>query len=126
MITYCVTCKNDTETGDIVYVTTKNNRTMMKGECTECGRVKCQFAKTPAVPTCGKPSTAAGLLVPKEGGDLVGVLNTLTSKFKLPLQKFEGELHIPGMNFVGPGTKLEYRLNSDNTPKEWSKPVDKS
>jgi hypothetical protein len=29
------------------------------------------------------------------------------------------------MNFAGPGTKLEYRLNSDNTPKEWSKPVDR-
>jgi hypothetical protein len=50
MITYCATCKNDTETGDIVYVTTKNNRTMMKGKCIACGRVKCQFAKAPAVP----------------------------------------------------------------------------
>jgi hypothetical protein len=29
------------------------------------------------------------------------------------------------MNFAGPGKKLKYRLNSDNTPKEWSKPVDR-
>jgi hypothetical protein len=31
------------------------------------------------------------------------------------------------MNFVGPGTRLEYRLIDDNTstPKEWSQPVDR-
>jgi hypothetical protein len=72
MITYCATCKIDTESGDIMYVTTKNNRTMMKGKCNVCGRVKCQFAKTP-------PIRPEGL---KNGGDSVGVFNTVTSKFK--------------------------------------------
>jgi hypothetical protein len=33
---------------------------------------------------------------PKQGDDLVGVLNKVTSYFKLPLQKFEGELSLPG------------------------------
>ena len=28
-------------------------------------------------------------------------------------------------NFVGPGTNLNIRLNTDNSPKEWSKPIDK-
>jgi hypothetical protein len=54
MMTFCVTCKNKAETGDIAYVTTKNGRHMIKGKCKACGRVKCQFFK-----------------VAKEGGDLV-------------------------------------------------------
>jgi len=35
------------------------------------------------------------------------------------------ELHYPGHNFPGPGTKLNKRLNDDMTPKEWSKSVDR-
>ena len=33
------------------------------------------------------------------------------------------EMHLPGNNFTGPGTKLNKRLNLDLTPKKWSKPV---
>ena len=40
-------------------------------------------------------------------------LNTLMNK--LPF-----EMHSPGHNITGPGTKLYKRLNSDGTPKEWS------
>ena len=43
-------------------------------------------------------------------------LNTLVNK--LPF-----EMHLPGHNFTGPGTKLYKRLNSDGTPKEWSIPI---
>ena len=32
------------------------------------------------------------------------------------------ELHMPGHNFTGPGTKLNKILNPDMTPKSWSKP----
>ncbi len=42
------------------------------------------------------------------------------------------ELHFRGFDtkfgkysFAGPGTKLEERLNPDDTPKEWSKPVNR-
>jgi hypothetical protein len=59
------------------------------------------------------------------GGDLVGALNRMTKNMKLPLQKFEGEMHIPGMNWSGPGTRLDLRLNDDGTPKQWSMPVDR-
>jgi len=45
-------------------------------------------------------------------------VNTLVSK--LPI-----EVHLPGQNFTGPGTKLDRRLNPDGTPKEWSKPVNR-
>jgi len=35
------------------------------------------------------------------------------------------ELHYPGHNILGPGTKLNKHLNDDMTPKEWSKLVDR-
>jgi hypothetical protein len=60
-----------------------------------------------------------------KGGDLVGALNRMTKNIKLPGQKFEGEMHLPGMNWAGPGTRLDLRLNDDGTPKQWSMPVDR-
>ena len=114
---YCIKCKNITETINPSYSVTKNNRNMLKGNCAVCGRVKCQFVKSTAVPALTNEST--------NGGDLVGMLNTVSKNFHLPLQKFPGELHIPGMNFAGPGTRLEYRLNDDGTPKQFIQPVDR-
>jgi len=35
------------------------------------------------------------------------------------------EMHMPGHNFTGPGTKLNKRLNEDTTPKAWSKPINR-
>ena len=35
------------------------------------------------------------------------------------------EMHLPGHNFAGPGTKLKKRLNPDLTPKNWSKPINR-
>ena len=35
------------------------------------------------------------------------------------------EMHLPGHNFTGPGTKLNKRLNPDLTPKAWSKLVNR-
>ena len=34
-------------------------------------------------------------------------------------------MHLLGHNFIGPGTKLNKRLNADLTPKEWSKPINR-
>ena len=45
-------------------------------------------------------------------------LNTLVNK--LPF-----EMHLPGHNFSGPGTKLYTRLNPDGTPKECSIPINR-
>jgi hypothetical protein len=58
-------------------------------------------------------------------GDLVGALNRMTKNIKLPGQMFEGEMHIPGMIWAGPGTRLDLRPNDDGTPKQWSVPVDR-
>jgi Phospholipase A2-like domain/Domain of unknown function (DUF5679) len=117
---YCLECKIITDTLNPSYSITKNNRNMLKGACADCGRVKCQFVKSSAVPVASLPLGAA-----TTGGDLVGMLNTVSKNFQLPLQKFPGELHVPGMNFAGPGTRLDYRLNDNGTPKSWSQPVDR-
>jgi Phospholipase A2-like domain len=34
-------------------------------------------------------------------------------------------MHIPGMNFAGPGTNLNERLTSTGAYKEWSRPIDR-
>ena len=66
---------------------------MRRGQCITCE--KTQFAK----------KGAAGR----------SFINTLV--YKLPF-----EMHLPGHQFTGPGTKLYKRLNPDGTPKKWSNP----
>ena len=68
---------------------------MQRGTCVVCGKVKTQFVKS--------------------GGNL----------FNTAINKLPFELHLPGHNFTGPGTRLNKRLNPDLTPKEWSKPINK-
>ena len=46
------------------------------------------------------------------------LLNSLVNK--LPF-----EMHLPGHNFTGPGTKLNKRLSPDGTSKEWSMPINR-
>ena len=104
---YCVKCRINTDTSDLQNAVSKNRRHMLRGKCAICRTTKTQFVKA------------------STGGDLVSSLNSVTSKIKLPWAKYPGEMHIPGMNFAGPGTRLDLRLNPDGTPKESSKPVDR-
>lgn len=94
---YCVKCKKHTDTDNIQHVVTKNNRNMLRGVCVSCGSTKTQFVKLP------------------EGGSFLN--STINS---LPF-----EMHLPGHSFTGPGTKLKQRLNPDDTPKSWSKPINR-
>ena len=71
---------------------------MRRGQCVTCKKTKTQFFKRDAT-----------------GGSF---LNSLVNK--LPF-----EMHMPGRNFTGPGTKLYKRLNQDGTPKEWSIPTNR-
>ena len=41
------------------------------------------------------------------------------------MNKILFEIHLPGHNFTGPGTKLNKRVNPDGTPKEWSIPINR-
>ena len=70
---------------------------MKRGMCVICGSIKTQFIKA------------------QEGGSLL-------NKF---INNLPVEMHLPGYNFTGPGTKLKKRLNPDLTPKEWSKPINR-
>src|SRR6266853_369833 len=38
---------------------------------------------------------------------------------------FNGELHLCGYNFCGPGIRLDKRLDENDVPYEWSKPINK-
>jgi len=66
---------------------TKNKRAMLIGKCVVCGKNKSIFIK--------------------QGH---GVINDILNSKKLP------ELHIPGYNYCGPGTKLRERLLRDDKP----------
>ena len=94
---YCVKCKKKTNTTNEKLVTTSNNRTMKRGNCSVCGTTKTQFVKS------------------SKGGS---ILNKMINS--LPV-----EMHLLGHNFTGPGTKLNKRLNADLTPKAWSKPINR-
>ena len=71
---------------------------MRRGHCVTCGKTNTQCIKSDAT-----------------GGSF---LNTLVNKLSF-------EMHLPGHNFTGSGTKLYKRLNPDVTPKEWSKPLNR-
>ena len=120
---YCVKCKRNTDTIDLHHAVSKNNRNMLKGTCSVCGTTKNQFV-------AGAPGFKESVSLKKEekattGGDLTNTINRFTSKIKLPWAKFPGEMHVPGMNFAGPGTNLDKRLTSTDAYQEWSKPVDR-
>lgn len=59
-----------------------------------------------------KKKQSLGSKTQKGGAGLNEIIN------KLPF-----EAHIPGYNFCGPGTKLDKRLNADDTWKPTSKPI---
>ena len=94
---YCVKCKKTTDTSNIQYAVSKNDRNMKRGTCVICGTTKTQFIKV-----------HKGALLLNEA------INNLPF-----------EMHLPGHNFTGPGTKLKKRLNPDLTPKKWSEPVNR-
>ena len=71
---------------------------MRGGKCITCGKLRLNLLKK---------GVAGGRF-----------LNSLVNK--LPF-----EMHLPGHNFTGPGTKPYKRLNPDGTPKEWSIPINR-
>jgi len=107
MALYCVKCKRRTKSSNVKNIVSKNNRLMLQGKCVVCGITKTQFVKK------------------QTGGDFTSMLNSVTRNIKLPWAKFAGEMHLPGMNFAGPGTNLSKRLTSTGQYHDWSKPVDR-
>jgi len=79
-------CKKKTQGEDAEKIPTKNKRFRISAICCICGNKTSKFVKT------------------KTGGDLVDVLGNI------------GEIHLPGHNFTGPGTKLKERLERGDVP----------
>ena len=96
---YCVKCKKKTETLDIARVTTRSNRSMIKGVCSVCGKNKASF-------------------VPSQSGKGFS-LNSFVNNLPVELHQFaeKGE-NVPGGSFndqqkysyCGPGTRYEQRV----------------
>lgn len=80
---------------------------MIRGICTVRGKVKVQFVET------------------SSGGDLVSSLNAFTKNIQLPSSRYPVDMYLPGMNFAGPGIRLDLRLDEDRSPKDFSKPVNR-
>ena len=79
---YCVKCKKTTDTSNLEYTVSKNNRNMKRGKCVICGTTKTPFIKA------------------QEDGSLLNkAINSLPF-----------EMHVPGHHFMGPGTKLKRYL----------------
>jgi protein-arginine kinase activator protein McsA len=98
---YCVKCRKKTETLNIIQVKTKNNRSMLKGVCSVCGKNKSSFI-------AGGAATGKGFS-----------LNSFVNNLPIELHQFaeKGE-DVPGGSFnnqqkysyCGPGTKYEQRI----------------
>ena len=95
---YCLKYRRVTETENIASATSKNCRLIRRGQCVTCGKTMTQFIKRDAT-----------------GGSFLNALINI-----LPF-----EIHLPGHNFTGQGTKLYKRLIPDETPKEWSIPINR-
>ena len=98
---YCLKCKTKTDTLEIKQIKSKNNRLMLQGKCALCGTNKSRF-----------------ISAKQEGKEGKGWTD-------LPF-----ELHPPvsltkRYSFVGPGTKLNKRLDENKNPLPHSKPVNK-
>ncbi len=98
---YCLKCKSKKEANNIEEIYSKNNKPMVTGTCSTCGRKLYQFIKK------GK-----------------GVINTLLNKIPIPELHLSLPKDVPSENikdgsfnktgkysYCGPGTKLNKRLN---------------
>ena len=103
-MSYCLKCKKKTNTKNISYFKSKNNRVIQKGTCSVCGSKKTKFISKH-----------------KHGGDIQKFL----SRSKFTTTAISGELHLPGYSFCGPGTNLDKRLDEADNPNPWSKPINR-
>ena len=47
----------------------------------------------------------------------------ILSKTPFTTTGIKGELHLPGHSFTGPGTNFNLRLDENDEPYDWSKPI---
>lgn len=84
---WCLKCKRHTKTEAEKTTVTANGRLLKRGRCAVCSKNKAEFVSR------------------TKGGDIAKLIN-----------KTGREIHLPGYNFCGPGTKLNERLDSSDNP----------
>jgi len=101
---YCVKCKKKTETIDIIQTTTKNNRSMLKGLCSNCGSKKSQLVACTRDRTVGK---GIGDTIIKAIGEIGELHLPITKGEYVPNGSFN---NLQKYSYCGPGTKYEQRM----------------
>src|SRR5208337_1822296 len=91
---YCVKCKKKTDTLDIIHIITKNNRNMIKGICSICGKNKSSFVSNKVL---GVEPSVLGV-EPSVGSGFS--LNSFVNNLPIELHQFaeKGE-DVPGGSF---------------------------
>ena len=106
-IIYCLKCKTKTETKEVSQSYSKNNKLMLKGKCVLCGSNKIKFISS-NINGEGMPSaTVQGTSMADE------IINNMP------------EIHLPFHNFIGPFTKLDKKLDSNDNPKKGFEPYNR-
>ena len=106
-LTFCLHCKKNTGNKNI-HIVTKKGHTRMKSICTICGHKKSTFVSSND----------------KQSGK--GVVDKFIEKLPVELHLLgtdENTGKIRKSSFIGPGTKLSKRLDANNNPKDFSKPI---
>ena len=105
---YCLKCKTKTDTLEIEQNKSRNNRLMLQGKCALCGTTKSRFASA-------KESASGNCSFRAEGKGWTDLPFELHPQVSLTKR----------YSFVGPGTKLNKRLDENKNPLSHSKPVNK-
>ena len=126
---YCLKCKMETETTEMTGTRTKNNRKIMRGVCSICGRNKSVFVRAAGCPE-GSSSVAASVSTKLASAASVSTkpasaagkgfsLNNLVNSLPIEIHQFaeKGE-NVPGGSFndqqkysyCGPGTRYVQRI----------------
>ena len=108
---YCLKCKRTTDTNNIIESISKNGKNYIRGKCVECGSKKSHFAKSGGCLPCNKT-----------GGDIQKFLSKLPGT---PWAKYPGEKHLPGYSYCGPNTRLDIRLDENDSPKPGEEPINR-
>jgi hypothetical protein len=103
-------------------IKTKNAKTMVQGVCPNCN---CKVGKFVSKIILQEGDGFVDDILKATKGMPIGVIGEQLGV--IGKQRFPEEGHIQLDNktasFAGPGTRLSERLNPDDTPVEWSKPV---
>ena len=97
---YCLKCKMETETTEMTRTRTKNNRNIMRGVCSICGRIKSVFVRAAGYPE-GSSSVAASVSTkPASAAGKGFSLNNLVNSLPIEIHQFaeKGE-NVPGGSF---------------------------